>query len=69
MAPTGTPGDVVAKLNAEVVRITGTPDMRVRITELGYQTSAMSVGDSAQYLKADIERWRKVIREANIKAD
>jgi tripartite-type tricarboxylate transporter receptor subunit TctC len=69
MAPTGTPGDIVAKLNAEVVRITGMPDMKARITELGYQTSAMSVGDSAKYLKTDIERWRKVIREANIKAD
>lgn len=69
MAPTGTPGDIVTKLNGEVVRITGMPDMKARITELGYQTSGMSVGDAEKYLKADIERWRKVIREANIKAD
>jgi len=69
MAPTGTPADIVAKLNTEVERITGMPDMKARITELGYQTSAMSVGDAAKYLNADIERWRKVIREANIKAD
>jgi tripartite-type tricarboxylate transporter receptor subunit TctC len=69
MAPTGTPGDIVTKLNAEVVRITGMPDMNARITELGYQTSAMSVGDADKYIKADIERWRKVIRAANIRAD
>jgi len=69
MAPAGTPGDIVTKLNAEVVRITGMPDMNARITELGYQTSAMSVGDADKYIKADIERWRKVIRAANIRAD
>ena len=69
MAPTGTPGDIVTRLNAEVVRITGMPDMNARITELGYQTSAMSVGDADKYIKADIERWRKVIRAANIRAD
>lgn len=69
MAPTGTPGDIVTKLNAEVVRITGMPDMNARITELGYQTSAMSVGDADKYIKADIELWRKVIRAANIRAD
>jgi tripartite-type tricarboxylate transporter receptor subunit TctC len=69
MAPTGTPGDILAKLNAEVMRIVGIPDMKARIVELGYQTSAMSVGDADKYIKADIERWGKVIREANIKAE
>jgi tripartite-type tricarboxylate transporter receptor subunit TctC len=69
MVPSATPGDIVAKLNAEVVRIIGIPDMKARILELGYQPSTMSVSEAEKYVKADVERWRKVIREADIKAD
>ena len=69
MMPSGTRDDIVTKLNAEVARIIGMPDMKSRLIEYGYQPSPMSVGDAERYLKADIERWRKVIREANIKAD
>jgi tripartite-type tricarboxylate transporter receptor subunit TctC len=69
MVPSGTPGDIATKLNAQAVRIAAMPDMRTRIVELGYQTTAMSVGDADKYVRADVERWRKVIRAANIKAD
>ena len=43
--------------------------MKARIIELGDQPSAMSVAEAEKYVKADVERWRKVIREADIKAD
>ena len=69
MVPSGTPRDIVLKINAELTRIAGTPEMRARIIELGFQPVAMSVGDTENFIRTDVERWAKVIREANIKAD
>ena len=69
MVPSGTPRDIVLSINAEVTRIASTPDMRARIVELGFQPVAMSVGDAESFVKADIERWARVIRDAGIKAD
>ncbi len=69
MVPSGTPRDIVSKINAEVTRISGVPEMRARIVELGFQPVAMSVSDAENYIRADVERWAKVIRDAGIKAD
>ena len=69
MVPSGTPKDIVSAINAEVTRITGAPDMSARIIELGFQPVAMSASEAENFVKADVERWAKVIREANIKAD
>jgi tripartite-type tricarboxylate transporter receptor subunit TctC len=69
MVPSGTPRDIVSKINAELTRIAGTPEMRARIIDLGFQPVAMSVGDTENFIRTDVERWAKVIREANIKAD
>ncbi len=69
MAAAGTPPEIVAKINAELTRIAAAPDMNARIVELGFQPSPMSVRDAERFLKDDVERWGKVIRDANIKAD
>lgn len=69
MVPSGTPRDIVLSINAEVTRIASTPDMSARIVELGFQPVAMSVGDAESFVKTDIERWARVIRDAGIKAD
>ena len=69
MVPIGTPREIVSKINAEVSKISSTAEMRARIIELGFQPVAMGVGDTENFIRADVERWAKVIREANIKAD
>jgi tripartite-type tricarboxylate transporter receptor subunit TctC len=69
MVPSGTPRNVVLKINAEVSRIAETPEMKARIIELGFQPFAGSVSDSENFLRADVERWAKVVRDAGIKAD
>ena len=69
MVPSGTPRDIVAAINAEVGRIVVAPDMKRRILELGFLPVAWSVGDAEKFIAADVLRWAKVVREANIKAD
>lgn len=69
MVPAGTPQDVVAKINAEVVKIIGTPEMRARIIEQGFQPVGWGVSETEKFIAADVARWAKVVREANIKVD
>ncbi|MGZ5032133.1 MAG: tripartite tricarboxylate transporter substrate binding protein [Usitatibacter sp.] len=69
MVPAGTPSDIVSKINAAVTQVVEMPDMKARIIELGFQPAPMSVGDAEKFVRADVERWAKVIREANIKPD
>lgn len=69
MVPIGTPREIVSKINAEMSRISSASEMRARIIELGFQPVAMSVSDTENFIRVDVERWAKVIREANIKAD
>ena len=69
MVLSSTPRDIVLKINAEVTRITSSTEMRARIIELGFQPVAMTVSDTENFVRADIQRLAKVIREASIKAD
>jgi tripartite-type tricarboxylate transporter receptor subunit TctC len=69
MVPSGTSRDIVSKISAEVARIAGAPEMRARIIELGFQPVAMSVSDTENLIRVDVERWAKVIRDTGIKAD
>ncbi len=66
VAPAGTPKAVVDKLSAETARILKLPDVAERISALG----AEAVGDRpeqfAAYIKAEIAKWAKVIKDANV---
>ena len=68
-APAGTPADIVAKLNTEIVRIVRQPDLRDRLAAEG----SVVVGDSSEeftaFVKTEIARWGKVVKQAGIKAD
>lgn len=69
MVPSSTPREIVSRINAEVTKITGTPEMRARMIELGFLPTIMSVSDAENFMRLDVQRWAKVIRAANIKAD
>jgi tripartite-type tricarboxylate transporter receptor subunit TctC len=66
-APTGTPREVVIKINAAVQRILADPGFRERIIVPNfYEPIAGSPEQFAEHIRADSERWRKVIQEAKI---
>ena len=69
MVPSGTPKEIVAKINADVTSIMSMPEMKSRIVEQGFTPIAMRVGEAEKFVAADVERWSKVIHESNIKAD
>ena len=69
MAPGGTPAAVVGKLNAEIVRILKLPDMQERLQALGAEVVGSTPAEFAAYLAAEIDRWSKVAKAANVKLD
>jgi tripartite-type tricarboxylate transporter receptor subunit TctC len=69
MVRAGTPKDIVAKINAQVNSIMAVPDMKSKIVEQGFMPVTMGVGDTEKFVNADVERWGKIIRDGNIKAE
>ena len=69
MVRAGTPKDIVARINAQVSSIMAVPDMKSRIVEQGFIPVTMGVGETVEFVSADVERWGKTIRDGNIKAE
>lgn len=69
LAPAGTPRPVIDRLNAEAVKAMSTPDMRERFAAMGGDIATGTPEQTAEFLRAENERWGKVIRGANIKAE
>jgi tripartite-type tricarboxylate transporter receptor subunit TctC len=68
-APRGTPPEVIAKLNREVNAALADPKLRARFADLGSVPLAGSPDDFSKFIADETERWAKVIRTANIKAE
>ncbi len=66
LAPAGTPRDIVTRLNAEWVKIAATPDTKELIKKTGCEPLAGTPEQFSQFLKAEIVRWTKIIKDANI---
>jgi tripartite-type tricarboxylate transporter receptor subunit TctC len=69
LVPAGTPADIVAALYRTSAKILAQPDMKERLTALGYDVVASTPEEFATRIKVEIEMWAKVIRSANIKAE
>lgn len=69
MVPAGTPAAIVARLNRELTNIVAVPDVKTRFQQLGVETAAMPPEEAGRRIRAEIEKWNKVIREANIRIE
>jgi len=69
LAPAGVPKDIVAKLNAEMQRIMKLPDVMDRLSQLGVTPTGGSPEQLEKFLRVEMDKWAKVIKEANITAE
>ena len=68
-APKNTPAEIVAKLNTEVNAALADPKMKARLAEWGATALPGSPADFGELIAEETEKWAKVIRAANIKAE
>lgn len=69
VVPSATPRDVVARLNADFVKVLKMPEVRAKLAELGMEPVGNSPEDFDAFIRAEIPKWAKVVASAGIKAD
>jgi tripartite-type tricarboxylate transporter receptor subunit TctC len=69
LAPAGTPPEIIGWLNREIARAVASPDVRERLSGLGYDPVTNTSEQFAAMIAADLERFGRIIREAGIRAD
>ena len=69
VAPARTPASIVSKLNTELSRILSQPDVRERFAREGADPATGTPQAFTVYLRSEIAKWNKVIREANIRIE
>jgi tripartite-type tricarboxylate transporter receptor subunit TctC len=69
LAPAGTPKEIVARLNGEIVKILRLPEVRERMSSLGAEIVGSTPEQFASFLKADTAKWAKIVKESGAKID
>lgn len=62
VAPAGTPRAIVDKLNAEIAKITGNPEVRKAWTAQGTTAMTMGVDEFTRYMADDIKKWERIVK-------
>lgn len=68
-APAGTPRALIERINRESVRVLKTSDTRERFMTVGLDAVGSSPEEFAAYIKSDVTRWSKVIKDAGISGE
>jgi tripartite-type tricarboxylate transporter receptor subunit TctC len=69
LAPAGTPKNVVARLNAEALRALQMREVQESLIRQGMDPTGSTPGEADAYLRSEIAKWTRVVREAGIRAD
>ena len=69
VAPAGTPKDIVARLNAEIVKAAGAPDVREKLVAQGFTVNATSPAELARFTREQLGRYATLFKQAGIRAD
>jgi tripartite-type tricarboxylate transporter receptor subunit TctC len=69
LAPPGTPGEIVEKVNADMNRILATPEMKEVFLREGAEPATMTPAQFAKTIKEEIEGWKRVAKRADIKPE
>jgi tripartite-type tricarboxylate transporter receptor subunit TctC len=67
--PAGTPKPIVDKLHQDTVKVLADADTKKRFADLGVETKSSSPAEFSAFIKAEMEKYAKLIKEANIKVN
>ena len=68
-APAKTPREVVARLNDATVKALRSPDVRERMTQIGFDVVASSPDEFGKFMRDEVDRWTRVVQKGGIKPD
>ena len=69
LLPAGSPKAVVDKLNADTVKALADPDVKKRFADLGVEAVSSTPAEFAAFIKTEMDKYAKLIKEANIKVN
>jgi tripartite-type tricarboxylate transporter receptor subunit TctC len=69
LAPAGTPRDIVTKLNAEILRAASHPDVKAVLSRSAIEPIGSTPDELGKFMKAELSKWAKVVKDANIHVD
>lgn len=67
-APAATPKPLVDRIHADVVRAMGSPEVKERLTQMGYTDPGRSRGEFDQYVRTSVTKYGKLMRDLGVKA-
>ena len=68
-APAGTPPDIVRRLNAEMVKIINTPEVRDKLVGLGAEPVANTSDEFSALVKGEVVKWAAVVKQSGARVD
>ena len=68
-APPALPKEIIAKINADIVTVLGLADVKERLAGLGAEPQPMTPDDFGKFVRDDIAKWSKVVKESGAKID
>jgi tripartite-type tricarboxylate transporter receptor subunit TctC len=66
LAPAGTPRDIINRLNSDWIKIAAQADTKERLTAAGYEPMTSTPEQYGEFIKTEMVRWAKVIKDANV---
>jgi tripartite-type tricarboxylate transporter receptor subunit TctC len=69
VGPAGMPSDIVNYLNREIVRVMNLPDVKQKVAAQGNFAIGDTPEEFAAFIRAESEKWARVVKQANIKLD
>jgi len=69
VAPEGTPGDIVQKLNGEIGRSLKDPEFAAKISAIGIDPIGSTPAEFSAFLRKEIPRWKQIVQDADVKVE
>ncbi|MBI4190475.1 MAG: tripartite tricarboxylate transporter substrate binding protein [Betaproteobacteria bacterium] len=66
-APAGVRSDIIERLNAEVVKLMNAPETKSKLAQVGLDAATSTPAGFAKFVRAETDKWARVIKEANIR--
>ena len=68
-APAGTSHEIAQKLNDAILKAVQSPDLRQRLDTLAFEATASPLKQTSDYVKSEVEKWARVVKETGAKAE